>query len=277
MSEKRVGFLGGGNMAQAIIHGLLQARVVEASQIVGVDVDAARREALQKQYGIEVRQDAAQTVAECDCIVLAVKPQVVETVLVPLRDWFGPGKLLISVCAGVTLRRLAELVAPQTRLIRAMPNTPALIGAGATAVAASTAARADDLELARQWFECVGSCVVVDEPYMDAVTGLSGSGPAYVMLVIEALADGGVRAGLPRATALSLAAQTVMGAAKLVLETNEHPAVLKDRVTSPAGTTAAGLFALERAGLRHAMIDAVGCASARSRELGAASESSKKG
>ncbi len=275
MVLERVGFLGGGNMAQAIIHGLLKANVVEAARIVVVDVDAERRAALEQQYGVEARSDAASMVADCDGIVLAVKPQVVRAAVEPLRDAFGPNKLLISVCAGVTLGRLAEL-APQTRLIRAMPNTPALVGAGATALAASELARPEDVELARRWFECVGTCVVVEESYLDAVTGLSGSGPAYVMLVIEALADGAVRSGLPRATALSLAAQTVMGAAKLQLETNEHPALLKDRVTSPAGTTAAGLFALERAGLRHALIDAVGCAAARSRELGAASDAERR-
>jgi pyrroline-5-carboxylate reductase len=180
----------------------------------------------------------------------------------------GTNHLVVSIAAGVPIRSLESWVAPGTRVVRAMPNTAALARAGATAISRGTVASSADLDLARTLFDAVGKTVVLDESHLDAVTGLSGSGPAYVMLVIEALADGGVRVGLPRDVALLLAAQTVYGSAKLLLETGEHPARLKDMVTSPGGTTIAGLAALERGSVRSALMTAVEDATLRSAELG---------
>src|SRR5690606_30816201 len=210
----------------------------------------------------------AELVAWADCVVLAVKPQVVNAALSGCAAYFGTTKLLISLCAGTTTAAIEQLLGTTARVVRAMPNTPALVGEGATAVAPGSSATDADMTYAQHLFASAGTCVRVPEAYMDAVTGLSGSGPAFVMLVIEAMADGGVRAGLPRNIALQLATQTVLGAAKLVRETGEHPGVLKDRVTSPAGTTIEGVSVLERGGLRGVVADAVVAAARRATELG---------
>ena len=204
-----------------------------------------------------------------DVIVIAVKPQIVDRILGALSASLNESDLVISIAAGVPIEALEARLPDGARVVRAMPNTAAIALAGATAIAPGAHATEDDLEVARALFEAVGRCVVVDESLLDAVTGLSGSGPAYVMLMIEALADGGVKVGLGRDTALLLAAQTVYGAAKLQLETGEHPGRLKDMVTSPGGTAIAGLHTLEAGGLRTTLIDAVEAASRRAAELGA--------
>ena len=202
-------------------------------------------------------------------VVIAVKPQIVDRILAPIAAALGEGDLVVSIAAGVPIEALEARLPAGARVVRTMPNTAAIALAGATAIAPGAHATAHDLEVARALFEAVGRCVVLDESLLDAVTGLSGSGPAYVMLMIEALADGGVKVGLGRDTALLLAAQTVYGAAKLQLETGEHPGRLKDMVTSPGGTAIAGLHTLEAGGLRRTLIDAVEVASMRSAELGA--------
>jgi pyrroline-5-carboxylate reductase len=204
-----------------------------------------------------------------DVVVLAVKPQVIDRVLTEVGGDVRADQLVVSVAAGVPLEALEARLPKGSRVVRAMPNTPATVQAGATAVSGGTHASADDLRVARELFEAVGRVVVLDEALLDAVTGLSGSGPAYVMLIIEALADGGVKVGLHRDTALLLAAQTVFGSAKLLLETGEHPGRLKDMVTSPGGTAIAGLHTLESGALRKTLIDAVEVASKRAAELGA--------
>jgi pyrroline-5-carboxylate reductase len=202
-------------------------------------------------------------------LVLAVKPQVIADVLSELREVVTPDHLVISIAAGVSLAQLAEGLGNQVRLVRVMPNTPSLVGATAAAFAAGPTATGDDVGLVSRLFNAVGKAYGVPEPLLDAVTGLSGSGPAFVYVMIEALADGGVRVGLPREMALVLAAQTVLGSAKMVLETGQHPGVLKDAVASPGGTTIAGLHALERGGVRAALMDAVEAATRRAEELGA--------
>jgi pyrroline-5-carboxylate reductase len=207
-------------------------------------------------------------VKACDVVVLAVKPQVIDKTLTAIAGDIGPNHLVISVAAGVSLAAMEAKLPPGTRVVRTMPNTPATALAGATALAAGTHATGADLARAKGIFEAIGRAVVLEESMLDAVTGLSGSGPAYVMLMIEALADGGVKVGLHRDIALLLAAQTVYGSAKLLLETGEHPGRLKDMVTSPGGTAIAGLHTLESGGLRHTLINAVETATKRAAELG---------
>ncbi len=201
-------------------------------------------------------------------VVLSIKPQIMDKVLREVGDGLRPGTLVISIAAGVDTARIEEAVPEGVRVVRAMPNTPALVGAGATAVSAGKHASAADLATARAMFDAVGITVVLDESHLDAVTGLSGSGPAYIFLILEALADAGVKVGLSRRNAQRLAAQTVMGSAKMLLETDEHPGQLKDMVTSPGGTAIAGLHTLEQGGLRTTLINAVETATKRSRELG---------
>lgn len=269
MSEQRIGLIGGGNMALALVRGLLSSGRVPASAIRASDPSEARRKLFADTYAVETSADNASVAGWANLVVLAVKPQLIDTAIRSLASALSPAALVVSIAAGVPIAGLEALLPSGTRVVRAMPNTAAMALAGATALAAGSQATPADLEAARGLFEAVGSAVVVDEPLLDAVTGLSGSGPAYVMLVIEALADGGVKMGLPRDVALALAAQTVHGSAKLLLETKEHPARLKDMVTSPGGTTIAGLHALESGGLRPALIDAVERATLRSKELGA--------
>ncbi len=269
MKTRRLGFLGAGNMATALIRGLLHGNVLPPSRILASDVKAERLEQIGNEHGIRTTMDNHQLLRESDVVVLSVKPQVIDRVLTEIGAELRPDQLLVSVAAGVPLEALESRLPPGSRVVRTMPNTPATVQAGATAVAAGTNATADDLRLAREMFEAVGRVVVLDEVLLDAVTGLSGSGPAYVMLIIEALADGGVKVGLHRDTALLLAAQTVFGSAKLLLETGEHPGRLKDMVTSPGGTAIAGLHTLESGALRKTLIDAVECATRRAAELGA--------
>ncbi len=264
----RLGFLGGGNMAAALIKGLLHGQVVPPGRIIASDVKPERLEQLHAAHGIRTTLDNHALLRESDVVVLAVKPQVIDRVLSEVGAGVRADQLVVSVAAGVPIEALAGRLPPGSRIVRAMPNTPATVQAGATAIAGGAHAVADDLRVARELFEAVGRVVELDEGLLDAVTGLSGSGPAYVMLIIEALADGGVKVGLHRDTALRLAAQTVFGSAKLLLETGEHPGRLKDMVTSPGGTAIAGLHTLESGALRKTLIDAVECATKRSVELG---------
>lgn len=265
--RKKLGFLGGGNMAAALIKGLLQAKVPPADVIVS-DVKTERLQHLAKVHGIVTTTDNHELVAKSDVIVLAVKPQVIDKVLDAVGKDVKPHQLVISVAAGVPVSAIEARLPKGARVVRSMPNTPATVDAGATAIAAGTHATEADLETARSLFAAVGRVVTLEETLLDAVTGLSGSGPAYVMVMIEALADGGVKVGLHRDTALLLAAQTVFGSAKLLLETGEHPGRLKDMVTSPGGTAIAGLHTLESGGLRRTLIDAVEAATLRSQALG---------
>ncbi|HVR19456.1 MAG TPA: pyrroline-5-carboxylate reductase, partial [Polyangiaceae bacterium] len=236
------------------------------------DVLEEKRRALEGAHGIVTTDDNAAIARFSDIVVLAVKPQVIAQAAATFAEALAPETLVVSVAAGVTIRALETLLPHSRRIVRAMPNTPALVLAGATAVAVSRAATDDDLAAATALFEAVGSVVRVEESLLDAVTGLSGSGPAYVMLVIEALTEGGVNVGLDRSIALSLATEVVLGSAKLLVETGEDPARLREMVTSPNGTTVAGLRALESGGLVRALVAAVESATQRSRELGREAE-----
>jgi pyrroline-5-carboxylate reductase len=268
IKDKKVAFLGAGNMGEAIIKGLLQTGLVPAASISATDVRADRLQQLARQYGIRAAAANRELVAEADVVILAVKPQIMSTVLQEVAGAVDRAKLLISVAAGVPVAALRGALGKPARLIRVMPNTPALVLEGVTAIARAEGLESGDLELAQELFGAVGRVVVLDEDALDAVTGLSGSGPAYVAIVIESLADGGVKMGLDRATAMTLATQTVLGSARLLIETGTHPGQLKDMVSSPGGTTIAGIAALEEGGIRRTLIGAVERATQRSRELG---------
>jgi pyrroline-5-carboxylate reductase len=263
-----IAFLGAGNMAEALIKGLLRAHVAIPSEIICADKRTERGPELTHKYGVRFTKDNLAAAREASIVVLSVKPQAMNKLLEEIKPALDQTKLVISIAAGVPIEAIERKVGHGVRIIRTMPNTPALVGAGATALAPGEHATEADLTQARALFEAVGLAVVVEEPLLDAVTGLSGSGPAYIFLIIEALADGGVKAGLARDQAQELAAQTVLGSAKLLIETGEHPGRLKDQVTSPGGTAIAGLHTLEAGGLRTTLMDAVEAATNRSRELG---------
>jgi pyrroline-5-carboxylate reductase len=264
-----IGFLGSGKMALALARGLVQARVVAARQIVASDVAEAARAAFGKAVaGAALTASNRDVAKRAQVLVLAVKPDQVDSVLAEIRPVYTPRQLLISIAAGVTLARLQAALGEGARVVRVMPNTPALVGAAACGFALGKAATSQDAKLVQQWLSAVGTACQVKEPLLDAVTGLSGSGPAYAFLIIEALSDGGVAAGLPRDVAIRLAAQTLLGSAKMVLETGLHPGALKDMVTSPGGTTIEGLHELEKGGLRGTLINAVRAAANKSRTLG---------
>lgn len=261
-------FIGGGNMAEALLAGLLRKGVAAAEHLTVSDPDGHRRELLAERFGVAVHADNRTAAQGAELVVFCVEPQVLDAVLDEVASSLQSRPLAMSVAAGYPISRLQAHLKTATRVVRAMPNTPSTIGEGVTAVSLAPGLSSEDQDRTRCLFESVGKVVVVDERLMDAVTGLSGSGPAYVFTMIEALADGGVLMGLPRATAQVLAAQTVAGAARMVLEQGTHPAVLKDRVASPGGTTIAGLSRLEQGRLRATLMSAVTAAAQRSQELG---------
>ncbi len=263
----RIGLVGGGNMGSALVKGLMASGRAAAGQIFVAELDQEKAQALRRELGVTVVASGRE-LQELEVLVLAVKPADIPAAAIEAAPALAPTSLVITLAAGVRTETVAKELPPGQPLVRAMPNTPALIGQGATALAAAPGAGPEHLELARRIFSAVGRVVKVPEKLMDAVTGLSGSGPAYAFLFIESLADAGVAQGLDRANALELAAQTVAGAAALLLERGEHPARLKDMVTSPGGTTIAGLHALERGGFKGLVMDAVAAATRRSRELG---------
>lgn len=266
--DKTIGFLGAGNMAEALIRGLIQGGVVAADRIVASGPRGDRLAELASQYAIDTTGDNAVLVRKSDIVVLAVKPQILERVVREIAGSLQPGALVVSVAAGVDTSTIESHLPSGARVVRAMPNMPALVRAGATAISRGSHANDADVLEAKAIFDAVGLTIVLDESQLDAVTGLSGSGPAYIFLILEALADAGVKVGLSRRNAQRLAAQTVMGSAKLLLDTDEHPGKLKDMVTSPGGTAIAGLHTLEEGGLRTTLINAVETATKRARELG---------
>ncbi len=266
LSVKRFAILGVGNMGRALLGGLVHSGV-DPTRILVTTKRPEKAEALVKQFGVVAAKNNAAAIAEADVVLLAVKPQILPKVLAELRG-LRPDALYVSVAAGVSTERIEETLGGPVRVVRAMPNTPALVHEGATAISAGAHATEADVELARQVFTLVGRVVVVDEVHLDAVTGLSGSGPAYLMLIVEAFADAGVKVGLSREIAQDLAVQTIRGSARLLQETGEHPGKLKDMVTSPGGTAIAGLHTLEAGGLRTTIMNAVEAATLRARELG---------
>jgi pyrroline-5-carboxylate reductase len=268
LASHTIGFIGAGNMAEAMIRGLVRGGHVPANRITASGPRRERLDELVRNYGIASTVDNREVARGAGLVVLSVKPQILDKVLAEIGDQLRPGTLVVSIAAGVDTEAIESAVAEGVRVVRAMPNTPALVGAGATAIAPGKHASAEDLATAKALFDAVGITVVLDETHLDAVTGLSGSGPAYIFLILEALSDAGVKVGLSRRNSQLLAAQTVMGSAKMLLETDEHVGRLKDMVTSPGGTAIAGLHTLEQGGLRTTLINAVETATKRARELG---------
>ena len=264
---KKIGFIGGGNMAEALIKGLLAGGVAKA-KITASEPSDLRREHLADAFGIKLAENNLELMEQNDIVVLAIKPQIFVEVLEEVAGVYAEDKLIVSILAGVKTASIEKFFQGAPRVVRVMPNTPALVGEAASTICRGRHASKDDLDVVRQLFESVGKVQLIDERQMDAATGLSGSGPAYIYTVIEALADGGVREGLRRDVAHALAVQTVVGAALMVRETGEHPAILRDQVCSPGGTAITGVSTLERKGLRTTLMEAVSAAAARSRELG---------
>jgi pyrroline-5-carboxylate reductase len=263
-----IGMIGGGQMGEALIKGLLASGLTEANNITVAEPSASRREYLETSYQVKTTEAAELLAQNSHILILAIKPQIMEPVLALYREHLRTEHLLISIAAGITISQIERCLGEQRRIIRVMPNTPALVLAGASAMSGNKNVSREDMALCGQIFSAVGTCAEVPENLLDAVTGLSGSGPGYVFTFLEAMIDGGVLAGIPRPLAEQLALQTLYGSAKLAMESGEPAAVLKGRVTSPGGTTIAGLQVMERDGLRGTVMAAVKAATDRSKELG---------
>jgi pyrroline-5-carboxylate reductase len=278
LSGKIVGIIGAGNMGEVLIRGLIQSGKVKAADILASDVNQDRLGFISKTYGVRIASSNAKLVEQASIVIIAVKPQNIDDLLEELAASSHEGHLFISIAAGVTTEKLASKMHHRSGIIRVMPNAPASVLAGIAALCPGRNVSAADLERAVSIFECVGRTVIIkNEALMDVVTGLSGSGPAFVFLVIESLSDAGVQLGISRKESSLLAAQTVYGAAKMLLETGKHPSELKDIVATPGGTTFAGLKMLEKGNFRSTIMEAVEAATARSRELGALVDSPRKG
>ncbi len=273
LRDQTLAVLGAGNIGGALIGGLLRGDDLEAARITATRRSDHGLEELRERFpGVRVTTDNTDAVKDATVVLISVKPQNVAALMGEIKAHVAPGTLVLSTLAGVTTSALSDALEQDLPVVRAMPNTPALVDEGATAIAPGTHADESHVALAREVFEAVGIVEVVPEHLMDAVTGLSGSGPAYVFMVIEALTDAGVKQGLPRTIAGKLAAKTVLGAARLAIETGQHPAILRDQVTTPGGTTISAVAELEKHGLRTMLIDAVAMATERSRELREISE-----
>lgn len=274
--ETRIGFIGTGKMASALAKGMVDQKTVTAEQVTGTDPFPEARKSFEAAVGCQTVEAPAKVLAAADVVFIAVKPDKVEEVLVALNPHLSTSHLVISIAAGVPLATFEDNLVSGAKVIRVMPNTPAMVGAAAAGYSLGHHATSEDGKLTETLLSAVGIAVQVPESLLDAVTGLSGSGPAFVYQIIEALSDGGVAAGLPRDTATRLAAQTVLGSAKMVLETGHHPGALKDMVTSPGGTTIEGVHELEKGGLRATLMNAVRAAAAKSRKLGRRAQKKKR-
>ena len=269
LKGKKIAILGTGNMGEALVSGLVCSKSAAAEDITCTDLREEQLETIKQKYGVLTHSDNIEAVKASEIIIYAVKPQIIAAVLKETAPYLDMSKLIISIAAGVPLAAIESCLHKDLRLIRVMPNIAVSVKEGATAIASGKHALKDDIQLAKAIFDSVGKSVFIQENIlMDAITGLSGSGPAYIFLVVDALADAGVKMGLSREHSLFLSAQTVMGAAKLLIETKAHPGYLKDKVTSPGGTAIAGIHTLEKGGLRTTLINAVEAATKRSKELG---------
>ena len=267
LKTKKLVFIGAGNMAEALVRGILKANLVEKENLLVTDVNLKRLEFFNETLGVKGISDNKEAILFSDIIVLSVKPQMMANILDEITVVVQPTQKVISIAAGITTKFIESKLTKEIPVIRVMPNTPALIGHGMTGICAGKYAQTEDMELARAIFEAVGKVVVVKEEQMDAVTALSGCGPAYVFTIVEVLTEAGVSLGLPEEISLTLAIETMEGAAKMLKETNEHPTILRNKVTSPGGATIAALNVLEEKGFREIFIQAVTAAAKRSKEL----------
>jgi len=269
LNNKKIAIIGTGNMGEALVGGLMVSQSSKPKNIICADIRQDKLDQIKSKFKVRTTTNNLKAVAEADIIIYAVKPQIMAATLAETAAKLDMSKLVISIAAGVPLAAIEACVSKELRLIRVMPNIAAFVKEAASAIAAGAHATKDDVGLAMEIFNSIGKCIFLKENYlMDAITGLSGSGPAYIFLIVDALADAGVKMGLSRQDSLFLAAQTIYGAAKLLIETQEHPGQLKDKVTSPGGTAIAGLATLESGGLRTTLINAVEAATHRSQELG---------
>ena len=268
LRNKQIGFVGVGNMGEALIHGLLHGHLCRPDQILCSDTRPERLKAIREKYEVKGTSHNTEVVKQSDLIILAVKPQIMKNVVEEIAKYLNLSKLIISIAAGVPLEAIESCAKKELKLIRVMPNICVSVREGVSAIAGGRHALKEDLMMAKTIFDSVGKSLFIEEYLLDAVTGLSGSGPAYIFLIIDALADAGVKVGLSRDDALIMASQTVLGAARMLIETGEHPGKLKDLVTSPGGTAIAGLHTLEAGGLRTTLINAVEVATERSKALG---------
>lgn len=268
MKNKIIGFIGGGNMATAMIGGIIRSGLTDSAHVIAADKSADAVSRLKESFGIQTTTENIEISSNADILFLAVKPNILKDVILEIRDYIKTDALIISIAAGQSIDTIQQLFAKEIRLIRAMPNTPAFVGASMSALSPNASVSAEDIALACQLFNSFGECEVVAESLMDAVVGVSGSSPAYVYMFIEAMADAAVADGMPRAQAYKFAAQSVLGSAKMVLETGKHPGELKDMVCSPAGTTIEAVAELEKAGFRNAVIQAQRICSKKSSDMG---------
>ena len=267
MTGETLGIIGAGKMGEAIVSGLIKTGMIAKNEILISDIDDNRKAYITKKYGIRTTSDNSQVAVESGILILCVRPGDVKHILAEIRDSLTTDKLIISVVAGVTMKFILDTLERRVSLVRAMPNSPCTIGEGMTVLTSSEGTSESHLDRAKNIFGALGRTLFLGEELFDAVTGLSASGPAYVYLFIEALAEGGLKMGIPMNDALLLAAQTVLGSARMVLETGEHPARLKDMVATPGGTTVCGLYELEKAGIRAALVRTVESATIRAKEL----------
>ncbi len=268
LKNKQVGFIGAGNMGEALMKGLLHGHLCKPEQIMCSDIRPERLKSMKEVYGVKTTSDNIEIVKRSDIVVLAVKPQILKEVVTEIGRSVDPSRLIITIAAGVAMESIESCAKKELKLIRVMPNICVSVGEGISAISAGKHATKEDLTVAKAIFDSVGKSLFLEEHLLDAVTGLSGSGPAYIFLIIDALADGGVKMGLSKTDALLMVSQTVLGSAKMLLQTGEHPGRLKDSVTSPGGTSIAGLHALEEGGVRTTLINAVEVATQRSKVLG---------
>ena len=268
LKEKKIGIIGTGNMGEALIDGLLHSRSSVPENIICSDVKKEKLKTVREKYGITSKTNNPDVVKASDIIIYAIKPQIMTKILKETADFLDLSKIIISIAAGVPLSAIESCLNKELRLVRVMPNIAAFVREGASAIAPGGHTSEGDLKIAKAIFDSVGKSVIIEESLMDAITGLSGSGPAYIFLIVDALADAGVKMGIARDDALFLSSQTVLGAAKLLMDTKEHPGKLKDKVTSPGGTAIVGLHTLEEGGLRTTLINAVEAATNRAKELG---------
>jgi pyrroline-5-carboxylate reductase len=268
LKDKKIGIIGTGNMGEALISGLVHSRSSIPENIICSDIRKDKLKSIKETYGVVTAKNNLDVVKASEIVIYAIKPQIMASILKETADCLDMSKIIISIAAGVPLAAIESCLNKDLRLIRVMPNIAASVKEGAAAIAPGKHALKDDLKLSKAIFDSVGQSVIIEGNLMDAITGLSGSGPAYIFLIVDALADAGVKMGLSREDALFLSSQTVLGAAKLLMETHEHPGKLKDKVTSPGGTAIAGLHTLEEGGLRTTLINAVEAATKRAKELG---------